>query len=241
MIRPYPSPNFDDRPPGSPINALILHYTGMATGEEALARLADTDAKVSTHYCVDEGGIVFAMVDETKRAWHAGLSDWEGRSRLNDVSVGIEIINTGHAHGLKTFPEAQIAAVIRLSRGIINRHGIAQARVLAHSDIAPTRKLDPGELFPWAELARAGVGLWPEATRRNSFGQRPPLITAQRLLAHWGYAVTESGALDVATASATAAFQRRFRPRRVDGVFDAECGELLTSLLDQCSPSEASQ
>ena len=153
MIRLYPSPNFDERPPGAPINALILHYTGMATGAEALARLADTDAKVSTHYCVDEDGIVFALVDEAKRAWHAGLSDWEGRSSLNDVSVGIEIINTGHAHGLKAFPEAQIAAVISLSRGIMNRHGIAQARVLAHSDIAPTRKLDPGELFPWAELA----------------------------------------------------------------------------------------
>ena len=241
MNRPYPSPNFDDRPPGAPIDALILHYTGMATGAEALARLADAEAKVSAHYCVDEDGTVFAMVDEAKRAWHAGLSDWAGRSRLNDVSVGIEIINTGHAHGLKPFPEAQIAAVISLSRQIMARHGISQARVLAHSDIAPTRKSDPGELFPWAELARAGVGLWPEPARRNSFGQRPPLITVQRLLAQWGYAVVESGALDVATASATAAFQRRFRPRRVDGVFDAECGELLTSLLDQRSLSEVGQ
>jgi N-acetylmuramoyl-L-alanine amidase len=231
LIRPYPSPNFDDRPPGATTDALILHYTGMATGAEALARLADAEAKVSAHYCVDEDGTVFAMVDEAKRA---------GRSRLNDVSIGIEIINTGHACGLKPFPEAQIAAVISLSREIMERHRIIQARVLAHSDIAPTRKSDPGELFPWAELARAGVGLWPEAARCNSFGQRPPLITAQRLLAQWGYAVAESGALDVATASATAAFQRRFRPRRVDGVFDAECGELLTSLLEQCSPSEAS-
>jgi N-acetylmuramoyl-L-alanine amidase len=241
LIRPYPSPNFDDRPPGAPIDALILHYTGMATGAEALARLADAEAKVSAHYCVDEDGTVFAMVDEAKRAWHAGLSDWAGRSRLNDVSVGIEIINTGHSHGLKPFPEVQIAAVISLSREIMARHGISQARVLAHSDIAPTRKSDPGELFPWAELAHAGVGLWLEAARRNSFSQRPPLITAQRLLAQWGYAVVESGALDVATASATAAFQRRFRPRRVDGVFDAECGELLTSLLDQCSPLEVGQ
>jgi N-acetylmuramoyl-L-alanine amidase len=240
LIRPYPSPNFDDRPPGATTDALILHYTGMATGAEALARLADAEAKVSAHYCVDEDGTVFAMVAEAKRAWHAGLSNWAGRSRLNDVSIGIEIINTGHAYGLKPFPEAQIAAVISLSREIMERHRIIQARVLAHSDIALTRKSDPGELFPWAELARAGVGLWPEAARCNSFGQRPPLITAQRLLAQWGYAVAESGALDVATASATAAFQRRFRPRRVDGVFDAECGELLTSLLEQCSPSEAS-
>ena len=224
MIRPYPSPNYDDRPAGALIDALILHYTGMATGAEALARLADPEAKVSAHYCVDEAGAVFAMVDEAQRAWHAGLSYWAGQSRLNDVSIGIEIINTGHAHGLKPFPEAQVAAVTALSEAIMQRHAIPPARVLAHSDIAPDRKIDPGELFPWEHLAKAGIGLWPDAPPPTGFGQRPAIADAERVLARWGYDTAHMPA-------ATAAFQRRYRPRRVDGVFDAECMALIGSLL----------
>jgi N-acetylmuramoyl-L-alanine amidase len=231
VIQPYPSPNFDDRPEGAPIDTLILHYTGMPTGAEALARLADQEAKVSAHYCVDEVGTVFSMVDEAKRAWHAGLSFWAGQRRLNDVSVGIEIINTGHAHGLKPYPEAQISAVIALSRAIIQRHNIPPHRVLAHSDIAPQRKIDPGELFPWERLASAGIGLWPDAAAERDFTQRPEVSDAQCLLSRWGYEVLETGALDIQTTAATAAFQRRYRPSRVDGVLDAECATLLNRLL----------
>lgn len=241
MIQPYPSPNFDERPPGAAIDALILHYTGMATGAEALTQLANADAKVSAHYCVDESGAVFGMIDEAKRAWHAGLSYWAGQQRLNDVSVGVEIINTGHAHGLKPFPDAQIAAVINLSLKVMGRHDIPSARVLAHSDIAPTRKQDPGELFPWERLSKAGVGLWPEAGVPRLIGQRPPLITAQHLLADWGYEADATGALDMATAAATAAFQRRYRPRRVDGVFDADCAQRIASLLEQRGSGRAGQ
>lgn len=235
MIQPYPSPNFDDRPAGAPIDALVLHYTGMASGAAALARLANAEAKVSAHYCIEEDGTIFAMVDEAKRAWHAGLSSWAGRNRMNDVSVGIEIINPGHAHGLKAFPPTQIEAVISLSSAVLARHGIPQERVLAHSDIAPMRKQDPGELFPWEGLARAGIGLWPDAPRQGRSGQRPEVITAQRMLARWGYDVQETGVLDTAFASAAAAFQRRYRPARVDGVFDAECADLLGALLSEIS------
>lgn len=234
-MQPYLSPNFDDRPPGAAIDALILHYTGMASGAEALARLASAEAKVSAHYCVEEDGTIFAMVDEAKRAWHAGMSSWAGRNRLNDVSIGIEIINPGHAYGLKAFPDAQIDAVIGLSQDVLARQAIPQERILAHSDIAPTRKQDPGELFPWERLARAGVGIWPDAPRQGRLGQRPDAIIAQRMLARWGYDVEETSVLDTAFASASAAFQRRYRPARVDGVFDAECADLLGALLAEVS------
>lgn len=232
MILDRPSPNFDARPAGASIDALILHYTGMKTGAAALDRLTDPAAKVSAHYLVEEDGRVFRLVDEANRAWHAGESAWAGRRRLNDVSIGIEIVNPGHEWGLKPFTEPQIAAVIDLAREIIDRHDIPPARVLAHSDIAPLRKQDPGELFPWRRLAEAGVGLWPDMNARHGpTGPRPSVIEAQRLLARWGYAVSESGALDADAAAATAAFQRRYRPAVVDGVFDADCAELLAALL----------
>lgn len=228
---PRPSPNFDDRPAGAGIDALVLHYTGMANGAVALARLTDPDAKVSAHYLVEEDGAVFALVAESKRAWHAGVSAWAGRRRLNDVSIGIEIVNPGHGYGLKPFPAPQIEAVRALCRDILDRRAIPPERVLAHSDIAPTRKLDPGEFFPWEDLAAAGVGLWPDIGRQRRPGLRPEVIQAQRMLARWGYPVAETGALDAQTAAAVAAFQRRYRPTRVDGVFDAECGDCLAALL----------
>jgi len=226
-----PSPNADARPDGAPIDALVLHYTGMTSSAAALERLRDPTAKVSAHYLVEEDGRVFRLVDEGRRAWHAGVSKWAGRERLNDVSIGVEIVNPGHEWGLKPFPEAQIDAVALLSKDILDRWAIAPARVLAHSDIAPARKLDPGELFPWERLARAGVGLWPNIGRRARPAPPPETIHAQRMLARWGYDVDETGALDARTAAAVAAFQRRYRPRAVDGFFDAECGERLAALL----------
>lgn len=224
MIDARPSPNFDARPPDASIDMLVLHYTGMASGAAALERLTDPAAKVSAHYLVEEDGRSFRLVPDAERAWHAGASSWAGRERLNDVSIGIEIVNPGHDHGLKPFPDPQIEAVATLSRSLIAEHAIPQDRVVAHSDIAPTRKRDPGDLFPWRRLAEAGVGLWPD-------GAGDAAADAAKALATFGY--------DVACLpAAAAAFQRRFRPAQVDGVMDAECMRLLGRLA---APSESLQ
>lgn len=225
-----PSPNHDARPDGVAVDMLILHYTGMRSGAAALERLIDPAAKVSAHYLVEEDGQVFRLVDEARRAWHAGVSSWAGRTRLNDVSIGIEIANPGHEWGLKPFSDVQIEAVIALSRNIVARWRIPKTRVLGHSDVAPTRKADPGELFPWRRLADAGVGLWPAPAPRSA--SRPSVVEAQRLLARFGFAVEPCGDLDAATMAAAAAFQRRFRPSAVDGCIDGECAAMLAALAE---------
>jgi N-acetylmuramoyl-L-alanine amidase len=209
-----PSPNHDARPAGTTPDLLVLHYTGMATGMAALARLRDPAAKVSAHYLVEEDGRIRQLVAEERRAWHAGLSAWRGRSGLNDVAIGIEIVNPGHGWGYRSFPERQVAAVIELASDIVGRHAIAPGRVVAHSDVAPDRKIDPGELFPWARLAAAGIGLWPADAPPTS----PEPDEAGRLLAGIGY---PTGAAEQGLVLALAAFQRRFRPWRVDGRLDA--------------------
>src|ERR1700712_4688040 len=152
-----PSPNFDERT--SPVSMLVLHYTGMADAASAIARLTDPEAKVSAHYLIAEDGQIVRLVDETKRAWHAGRSHWRGIDNINSASVGIELVNPGHEFGYRPFPEAQIEALIPLVANIVQRHGITRGNVVGHSDIAPTRKQDPGELFPWNRLARRGPGL----------------------------------------------------------------------------------
>ena len=158
-----PSPNFNDRPEGIGIKYLILHYTGMESGEVALQRLRDSDAEVSAHYMIEEDGRIFDLVDDEKRAWHAGASFWAGDAGLNASSIGIEIVNPGHAHGYRGFPQDQVGSLTRLCSHLIHRHGIQPQHVLGHSDIAPERKwYDPGELFPWAQLAQSGVGVWPD-------------------------------------------------------------------------------
>ena len=159
-ITDAPSPNFDNR--RAPPDMIVLHYTGMKTGEDALARLRDPAAKVSAHYMVEEDGRVFALVPEERRAWHAGVSFWKGETDINAVSIGIEIVNPGHEHGYRDFPDAQIEAVIALLTDIRTRWTIPDARILGHSDVAPERKEDPGELFPWKALHAAGHGLWAE-------------------------------------------------------------------------------
>ena len=165
-----PSPNFDARR-GLP-DMLVLHYTGMQTGEAALARLRDPDAKVSAHYLVEEDGRIFALVPEERRAWHAGRGVWQGETDINAVSIGIEVVNPGHEFGYRAFPDAQIEAVIALTADIRSRWSITDARIIAHSDMAPDRKEDPGELFPWKRLAQAGHGLWfePAAERIAALG-----------------------------------------------------------------------
>ena len=158
------SPNHDERPPGEAIDMLVLHYTGMKTADEALARLCDPVARVSAHYTIGRDGCVFAHVPEERRAWHAGVSYWAGETNVNARSIGIELVNPGHEFGYVPFTETQIAALIELAKGIVSRHPIPANRVVGHSDVAPARKMDPGELFPWKQLAESGIGMWPTLT-----------------------------------------------------------------------------
>jgi N-acetylmuramoyl-L-alanine amidase len=220
-----PSPNHDTRGDAA-IDVLLLHYTGMASAEAALDRLCDPTARVSAHYLIDEQGTIHALVPEARRAWHAGVSHWAGATDINARSIGIELVNPGHEFGYRGFPEAQIGALITLCHSILVRHPIPSARVLGHSDVAPMRKEDPGELFPWPRLAGAGIGLWPQ--RRESD------LDADAL-ARFGY---DPGA---PPDKVITAFQRHFRPRKLDGVWDSECAGLLADLLSSCPTTLAQQ
>lgn len=229
-----PSPNFDARtgPPG----VLVLHYTGMRTGEEALARLRDPEAKVSSHYVVEEDGRIFRLVAEERRAWHAGVSFWRGRRNLNGDSLGIEIVNPGHEFGYRAFPEAQVAAVTALVADIRSRWTIEDRDIVGHSDVAPTRKDDPGELFPWKRLAQAGHGLWAEAPPAPGApvgeGEEGAAVFAlQAGFTRLGYDLPPSGTFDADTTAVVRAFQRHWRPERVDGLADGETRARLIALL----------
>jgi N-acetylmuramoyl-L-alanine amidase len=212
-----PSPNHDDRG-GAAIDMLVLHYTGMKTAEEALTRLCDPAAKVSAHYTIDEDGTVYALVPEARRAWHAGVASWAGASDINARSIGIELVNPGHEFGYRDFAEGQIASLITLCHSILMRHPIPSARVLGHSDVAPARKEDPGELFPWQRLAKSGIGLWPGAVAGD---------LGADALTRYGY---DPNAPQDKTITA---FQRHFRPKKLDGRWDSECAGLLAWLLTQ--------
>ena len=215
-----PSPNFDERT--APVSMIVLHYTGMQDGPSAIARLRDPEAKVSSHYVVAEDGTVLRLVDEAKRAWHAGRSHWREWDGVNDVSVGIEIVNPGHEWGYRPFPDEQVDAVVRLVAEIKDRYQITRGNVVGHSDVAPARKRDPGELFPWHRLARLRLAL-PRPTKNL---MDPQWTEAGFCLAleRFGYDVTDRMA-------AIMAFQRRFRPELVDGEIDAECRMILLALL----------
>ena len=225
-----PSPNRDDRPADAgPIDTLVLHYTGMVSAEVALARLTDPAAKVSAHWCIGEDGTLWRLVPEELRAWHAGVSLWRDRPSVNDRSIGIELVNPGHELGYRPFPRAQMDAAIDLARAIAARHAIDPRNVVAHADIAPARRQDPGELFDWARLARAGVGLWPgaakepaQAARTLRQGERGAAVKRhQELLRAVGYGLVADGDFGAATAAVVRAFQRHFCQTRVDGAIDA--------------------
>jgi len=241
-IRERPSPNHGDRgePPNlRPINTLVLHYTGMQSAEAALDRLCDPEAKVSSHYLVEEDGAVWRLVPEARRAFHAGVSCWLGESDLNWVSIGIEIVNPGHEWGYRKFPEPQMTAVEALCRDIVGRHRIPSYRVVGHSDIAPDRKADPGELFDWPRLARAGVGLWPEPDPglRRRRGRGVGIVERARGLsdlARLGYEVVPGN-----EGPPLAAFQRRFRPERWDGRLDGETSGRLAEVAQLYDASTA--
>ena len=218
-----PSPNFDARGPGTPVDILLLHYTGMQTGAAAIERLCDPDAEVSAHYTVDEDGTIYAHVPEDARAWHAGISYWAGARDINARSIGIEIVNPGHEFGYRSFPDCQIEAVIALSQDIFERHPIPPERVLGHSDVAPARKSDPGELFPWGTLSLAGIGLWPQTRKAHL---HVPFADGLRA---FGYGLSPD--MDVPEKTVIEAFQRHWRPGRIDGIADRECEAILGALL----------
>lgn len=230
------SPNQDARK--LPITMLVLHYTGMETGQAALDRLVDPASKVSAHYVVEEDGNVVQLVDEGRRAWHAGVSFWNGVTDINSASIGIEIVNGGHDFDLPEFPRPQLTSVIRLSRKIVNAYNIHELNIVGHSDIAPARKKDPGEKFPWKEVAKRGVGYWPSGVKpdqrvlfENGAADRAITIL-QRGLAFIGYDVEVNGQINAKTENVLSAFQRRYRPDLINGCVDIQMVELITNLAD---------
>jgi len=234
----HPSPNFGPRRGIGQPNMLLLHYTGVESAAKAIDWLSRAESKVSAHYVIDEAGNITQLVAESMRAWHAGLAVWAGQSDINSASIGIEIHNPGHELGYRDFPEAQVRALEALSLDILARHPIRLARVLAHSDVAPTRKQDPGEKLPWARLAAAGVGHWVAPEPVNwavpglaGEGAGPLVADAQALLGSYGYGLEVSGMMDAQTQFVLRAFQRHFRPERVDGRLDPSTIRTLERLI----------
>jgi N-acetylmuramoyl-L-alanine amidase len=260
IIVDAPSPNFDER--GRAIDLLILHYTGMETAEIAIDRLRDQDpragvyalpgetpedpsaalGRVSAHYVVEEGGRILRLVADDKRAWHAGAGEWAGESDLNARAIGVEIVNGGHDFGLPDYPDRQIAAVIELVADITARHRLRAHQVVGHSDVAPARKADPGEKFPWKALASARLALWPRTQAVGAASSAdglspgdggPRVRQLQAMLAEIGYGLSETGEYDADTEMVVRAFQRRFRPIAITGEADPETTALATDILDQ--------
>jgi N-acetylmuramoyl-L-alanine amidase len=237
-----PSANYGDRHKGRLPDMIVLHYTGMPDVEGAIARLCTPGTDVSAHYIVLEDGRIVQCVSEAKRAWHAGVASWAGEEDINSCSIGIEIANRGHDWGYPDFPLRQVAAVIALCRGIMLRRKVPSHRVLAHSDVAPSRKQDPGEKFPWHSLANSGVGHWVQPAPIVRGGQPLKLgaigddvLGLQQALAKYGYGVPTTGKYDSATMEVVTAFQRHFRPARVDGIADHSTLVTLQALLASLS------
>jgi N-acetylmuramoyl-L-alanine amidase len=229
-----PSPNFDQRL--GPPDMIVLHYTGMQTGPAALERLCDPQAKVSAHYMIEQDGRVYALVPEERRAWHAGVSFWKGEQDVNGVSIGIELVNPGHELGYPDFPDLQIEALIGLMDAVRGRWSIPNGRILGHSDVAPGRKIDPGEKLPWKRLAQDGHGLWIEADPAPGAplgvgDEGTGVFALQAGLTRLGYDSAPSGQYDEHTEVIVTAFQRHWRPERVDGIADGETRARLVRLL----------
>jgi N-acetylmuramoyl-L-alanine amidase len=235
--RVEPSPNFDERTGLARPDMIVLHYTGMQFAHEAVHRLCDPKARVSSHYVVMDNGSILQLVPEVKRAWHAGISSWCGDTDINSRSIGIEICNPGHDFGYPDFPARQIAAVITLCRSILTRNIIRPENIVAHSDVAPARKNDPGEKFPWKRLSQSNIGLWVEPAaltegpvlQLKDTGDK--VTDLQKALTDYGYPVNVNGTYDKETHEAVTAFQRHFRPAKIDGVTDSSTRETLRRLL----------
>ena len=234
----HPSPNIGSRKGVTGPDILLLHYTGMHNCAKAIGWLANPQSKVSCHYVIDVDGHITQMVAEAHRAWHAGAGSWQGHTDINSRSIGIEIHNPGHDQGYPAFPAAQMAAVVALSQDIIVRWSMPPRHVLAHSDIAPSRKIDPGEKFDWAGLAAAGIGHWVQPCAIDAFDDgfgsaaNDPLVReTQTKLAAYGYGIETSGFIDPPTTIVLRAFQRHFRPTKVDGRLDRSTRDTLDRLL----------
>ena len=232
------SPNHGERKGGVKPDMLVLHYTGMRDFDAAVQLLCSPGSDVSAHYVVRDDGHIIQLVSESRRAWHAGAASWSGETDINSCSIGIEIANPGHDFGYPEFPKRQIAAVTALCRSIFTRYRIPPHRVLAHSDIAPSRKQDPGEKFPWRVLHNSGIGLWVRPAPLTQAGpvfvlgeSNPIVAEMQTLLSQFGYTVKLTGLLDAGTRDAIAAFQRHFRPARVDGVLDMSTLQTLKAVI----------
>jgi N-acetylmuramoyl-L-alanine amidase len=240
-----PSPNHEPRKHGQSPTILLLHYTGMESSNASLQRLCDPAAKVSCHYLVDEHGKIVQLVDEDERAWHAGLACWRGMSDINSASIGIEIQNIGHNGDYPDFNEAQMRTIVGLCRDVMARHAISREMVLAHSDVAPARKADPGEKFDWKRLHDAGIGHWVDPSTAMGGTTLSPgdtggsVLELQRALLNYGYCIELSGSFDISTQDVVRAFQRHFHPARVDGIADAATVETLKLLLSALPISSA--
>ena len=237
-VKVVPSPNMGERKPPRRPDMIILHYTGMPDAAGAIQWLCNPVSGVSCHYVVMEDGRIFQLVPEAARAWHAGAGSWAGETDINSASIGIEIVNPGHSNGYPAFPRRQIGGVIALCAGIVERHAIVPERVLAHSDIAPGRKIDPGEKFPWRRLAASGIGHFIEPAQRSrgnvlALGACGNAVEElQSMLEIYGYAVEISGQYDQVTRIVVEGFQRHFRPERVDGIADSSTLETLRRLFN---------
>ena len=233
-----PSPNVEPRRNGLKPDMLILHYTGMDSAEAALDWLTRQESGVSCHYLVDEDGRIAQLVAESERAWHAGQSRWAGETDINSCSIGIEIHNPGHDFDYPDFPDAEMRAVEALCHDILSRHAIPPHRVLAHSDVAPGRKRDPGEKFDWQRLARAGIGLWVAAGSDRGRSRLWAPATKARWLPRcnatsldYGYGVEVTTTYGTGLEKVVEAFQRHFRPARIDGRADRSTRQTLARLL----------
>lgn len=236
-----PSPNWNDRPAGTRVDTVILHYTGMTSGEAALKRLCDQQAAVSAHYLIAEDGDLFHLVEDEKRAWHAGVSSWQGRDNLNDSSIGIEMVNPGHEFGYQEFPEIQIERLMVLLAALKKQHAIPTARFLGHSDVAPLRKTDPGELFPWQRLAAREFGITCEKDTSNQkvmvkYGDRgPAVMLLNQQLATIGYHGFDEDRFGAGTERVVQAFQSHWRPKCVNGIFDGGTAVALDDIARKIS------
>lgn len=247
-VKDHPSPNFGSRPAGTTIDTLVIHYTATEDTETALGMLTGVNAHgpVSAHYLIGEDGEILRLVSEDKRAWHAGVGYWRGCDNLNDVSIGIELVNPGHDYGYRPFEASQINALVELLRDMQTRHSFSPSRVIGHSDLAPDRKIDPGELFPWHRLADIGLGVLPRTTAQpgpilQAYQSNPDQISAlQAQLGALGYAVRPTGLIDERTEAAVRALQMHWRQARVDGQIDQSTLDVLDDLLDQLGPFEPS-
>lgn len=233
------SPNYNTRPPGVPIDTIVLHYTGMSTAEAALNRMVDSASEVSAHYLIHENGEVIQLVEEEHRTWHAGKSSWRGRENVNDVSIGIELVNPGHEFGYRAFPEPQMQALAVLCQDMMARHPIEARNVVGHADIAPERKEDPGELFDWAWMASQGIGVFPSLNLSDEYpvtlfeqgAEGGDVHQMQEGLMRYGYMIQPNGLFDEHTAKVVVAFRRHFAPQTIAPIWDNQAQAMLDALL----------